>query len=191
MPCSVPLAPLLLLAGLTSNASVPSAAVAGERPNAVERYGLGGFIQPIGLHHGFHIEKVVPDSPAERDRLAPHEIIVKVAGEEVRGLEHLRSLLTDIDEDDGEAELTIMKNRPSRTSRRQMPPQGPQEIRPAGRRPLEPPRRRIVRSPRHPPGVNVAYPVYGKRRRSLRSKCSPLLALDGIGQHVGRPEGTT
>ena len=105
-----PFASLLLLAGLTIAGSAPSAAVAGERPNAIERYGLGGFIQPIGLHHGFHIEKVVPDSPAERDRLAPHDIIVRVDGEEVRSLEHLRTLLTDIDEDDGEAELTIIKN---------------------------------------------------------------------------------
>ena len=106
-----PLAALLFVAGLTLAGTGPSAALAaGERQNAIERYGLGGFILPIGLHHGFHIEKVAPDSPAERDRLAPHDIIVKVDGEEIRSLEHLRTLLTDIDEDDGEAELTIIKN---------------------------------------------------------------------------------
>jgi S1-C subfamily serine protease len=106
-----PFASLWLLAGLTIAGSVPSDAVAAEaRPNAIERYGLGGFIQPIGLHHGFHIEKVTPDSPAERDRLAPHDIIVKIDGEEIRSLEHMRTLLTDIDEDDGVAELTIIKN---------------------------------------------------------------------------------
>jgi S1-C subfamily serine protease len=101
---------LWLLAGLTFAGFVTSAAVAaGTRPNAIERYGLSGFVLPVGLHHGFHIEKVVPDSPAERDRLAPHDIIVKVDGEEIRSLEHLRTLLTDIDEDDGVAELTIIK----------------------------------------------------------------------------------
>jgi S1-C subfamily serine protease len=106
-----PLAPLLVLAGLTIVGSGPSAAnAAGERQNSIERYGLGGFIQPIGLHHGFHVEKVVPDSPADRDRLVPHDVIVKVDGEEIRSLEHLRTLMTDIDEDDGEAELTILKN---------------------------------------------------------------------------------
>ena len=106
-----PFASLLLVAGLTIAGSGTSGALAaGERQNAIERYGLGGFILPIGLHHGFHIEKVVPDSPAERDRLAPHDIIVKVDGEDIRSLEHLRTLLTDIDEDDGEAELTIVKN---------------------------------------------------------------------------------
>ena len=106
-----PVAALWLLAGLTIAASGPSAAqAAGTRSSAVERYGITGFTQPIGLHHGFHIERVVPDSPAAHDRLAPHDIIVKVDGEEIRSFEHLRTLLTDIDEDDGEAELTILKN---------------------------------------------------------------------------------
>jgi S1-C subfamily serine protease len=105
-----PVTPLLLLAGLTiAGSQPPVAAAAGNRPSAIERYGIGGFIQPIGLHHGFHIENVVPSSPAARDRLAPHDVIVKVDGEEIRSLEHLRTLLTDIDEDDGEAELTILK----------------------------------------------------------------------------------
>jgi S1-C subfamily serine protease len=106
-----PFATLGLLAGLTFAGFVTTAALAAAgRPNAIERYGLTGFVLPIGLHHGFHIEKVAPDSPAERDRLAPHDIIVKVDGEEIRSLEHLRTLLTDIDEDDGVAELTIIKN---------------------------------------------------------------------------------
>ena len=102
---------ILVLAGLTvAGPRLSPAAEGGRAPaNAIERYGLGGFVQPIGLHHGFHIEKVAPDSPAERDRLAPHDIIVKVDGEEIRSLEHLRTLLTDIAEDDGIAELTILK----------------------------------------------------------------------------------
>ena len=104
-------APILILAGLTLAAPGLPVSAEGTRPpaNAIERYGLGGFIQPIGLHHGFHIEKVAPDSLAERDRLVPHDIIVKVDGEEIRSLEHLRTLLTDIAEDDGVAELTVLK----------------------------------------------------------------------------------
>jgi S1-C subfamily serine protease len=103
--------PILVLAGLTVAGSGRSTAAEGGRApaNSIERYGLGGFVQPIGLHHGFHIEKVATDSAAERDRLAPHDIIVKVDGEEIRSLEHLRTLLTDIAEDDGIAELTVLK----------------------------------------------------------------------------------
>jgi S1-C subfamily serine protease len=104
------LSSLLLLAGLAGAGFAPKPTeAAGGRPNAIERYGLSGFIQPIGLHHGFHIERIAPDSAAEKDRLLPHDIIVRVDGEEIRSLEHLRSLLTDVDEDDGEAELTILR----------------------------------------------------------------------------------
>jgi hypothetical protein len=103
---------MLLMAGLTIAATgLKSAAQEPRvRPDAIERYGLEGFIQPIGLHHGFHIQMVVPNTPADRDRLMPHEIIVKVDGEPIRSLEHLRSLLIDVYEDDGEAMLTIMKD---------------------------------------------------------------------------------
>ena len=38
-------------------AFVGSSLLAGPtRPNSIERFGIGGFLQPIGLHHGFHIE---------------------------------------------------------------------------------------------------------------------------------------
>ena len=33
------------------------------RVSSIERFGIGGFIQPVGLHHGFHIEHVAPGSP--------------------------------------------------------------------------------------------------------------------------------
>ena len=32
------------------------------RVNSIERFGIGGFLQPIGIHHGFHIERIAPDS---------------------------------------------------------------------------------------------------------------------------------
>ncbi|MDR3638838.1 MAG: PDZ domain-containing protein [Isosphaeraceae bacterium] len=98
-------------AALLSVVAVSSFAGPGPRhATAVERYGLEGHVQPIGLHHGFHIVRVMPGSPAERDRLVAHDVIVKVDGELIRSLEHLQTLLSDADEDDGKVVLTILKN---------------------------------------------------------------------------------
>ena len=51
------------------------------RVNSIERFGIGGYIQPVGLHHGFHIERVAQGSAAFKDKLQPHDVIVKVDGE--------------------------------------------------------------------------------------------------------------
>jgi S1-C subfamily serine protease len=79
------------------------------RVNAIERFGISGFIQPVGLHHGFHIERVAPDSAAAKDRLQPHDVIVKVDGEVIRNLEHLRAVLAEAYADDGEVTITYIR----------------------------------------------------------------------------------
>ena len=79
------------------------------RVNSIERFGIGGFIQPIGLHHGFHIETVVPGSAAEKDKLRPHDVIVKVNGEPIRSIDHLRADLAEAFADDGEVVITYMR----------------------------------------------------------------------------------
>ncbi len=66
----------LLVVGASSLLAGPA------RLNSIERFGIGGYIQPVGLHHGFHIERVAPDSAASKDHLQPHDIIVKVDGED-------------------------------------------------------------------------------------------------------------
>jgi S1-C subfamily serine protease len=100
----------MLCAALVSLAALQGLAGEGRRhATAVERYGLGGHVQPIGLHHGFHVTSVQPGSPAEQDRLRPHDVIVKVDGELIRSLEHLQTLLTDAYEDDGKVTLTVLK----------------------------------------------------------------------------------
>src|SRR4051812_14470784 len=76
------------------------------RISAVDRFGIGGYIMPIGLHHGFHIERVTPDSPAEREKLRPRDIIVKVDGEPIRSLDHLRALIAEAYADNGEVTIT-------------------------------------------------------------------------------------
>ena len=79
------------------------------RPNSVEKFGIGGYIQPIGLHHGFHIERITPDSPAEKDKLRPHDVIVKVDGEAIRNLDHLRALIAEAYADNGEVTITYLR----------------------------------------------------------------------------------
>jgi S1-C subfamily serine protease len=79
------------------------------RINSIDRFGIGGYIQPIGLHHGFHIERVDPASAAEKDRLQPHDIIVKIDGEEMRSLDHLRAALAEAYADDGEVTITYIR----------------------------------------------------------------------------------
>jgi S1-C subfamily serine protease len=79
------------------------------RLNAIDRFGIAGFIQPVGLHHGFHIERVAPDSAAAKDRLQPHDVIVKVDGEVIRNLEHLRAVLAEAYADDGAVTITYLR----------------------------------------------------------------------------------
>jgi S1-C subfamily serine protease len=79
------------------------------RLNSIERFGIGGFLQPIGLHHGFHIERIAPDSAAEKDRLLPHDVIVKVDGDPIRSLDHLRAILAEAFADDGEVTITYLR----------------------------------------------------------------------------------
>ncbi len=107
-----PFASLAALLGLTLIVPVLATAAAPNRHSlAVERYGLQGYTQPIGLHHGFHITSVDPKSPAAQDHLEAHDVIVKVDGETIRGLEHFESLMADAYEDDGKVVFTILKHR--------------------------------------------------------------------------------
>jgi len=107
-----PMSRRMALAGLAAALAAP--ALAADEPkkhqDAIERYGLAGFAQPIGLHHGFHIQAIKPDSRASHDRLHVHDVIIKVDGEPIRSREHLRTLLTDAFEDDGLVELTVLAN---------------------------------------------------------------------------------
>jgi S1-C subfamily serine protease len=79
------------------------------RLNSIERFGIAGFLQPIGLHHGFHIERIAPNSAAEKDRFLPHDVIVKVDGEPIRSLDHLRAVLAEAFADDGEVTITYLR----------------------------------------------------------------------------------
>ncbi len=79
------------------------------RVNSIERFGIGGYIQPVGLHHGFHIERIAPDSAAQKDRLQPHDVIVKVDGEPIRSIDHLRAVLAEAFADDGEVTITYIR----------------------------------------------------------------------------------
>ena len=81
----------------------------GTRATSLERYGLGGHIQAIGVHHGFHIETVAVDSPAAKDQLKAHDVIVKVDGDVIRNLDHLRAVLAEAYVDDGGVTLTYMR----------------------------------------------------------------------------------
>ena len=80
------------------------------RPDSIERFGIGGFLQPIGLHHGFHIETIVPGSAAEKDKLHLHDVIVKVDGELIRSLDHLRAVLAEAFADNGEVTITYLRD---------------------------------------------------------------------------------
>jgi S1-C subfamily serine protease len=87
-----------------------SSVIAGPaRVSSIERFGIGGYIQPIGLHHGFHIERVAPDSAAEKDTLRPHDVIVKVDGEPIRSVDHLRAVLAEAFADDGAVTITYIR----------------------------------------------------------------------------------
>jgi membrane-associated protease RseP (regulator of RpoE activity) len=79
------------------------------RVNSIERFGIGGYIQPVGLHHGFHIERVAQGSVALKDKLQPHDVIVKIDGEVIRNLDHLRAALAEAYADDGEVTITYIR----------------------------------------------------------------------------------
>ena len=99
---SAVVASLLFLAG--------SSLLAGTtRVSSIERFGIGGFLQPIGIHHGFHIERIAPDSAAEKDRLLPHDVIVKVDGDVIRSLDHLRAVLAEAYLNDAEVAITYTR----------------------------------------------------------------------------------
>ena len=87
----------------------PSLFAGPNRVNSIERFGIGGFIQPVGLHHGFHIERIAPDSAAEKDKLQPHDVIVKVDGEAIRSIDHLRAALAEAFADDGQVTITYIR----------------------------------------------------------------------------------
>ena len=53
--------------------------------------------------------RVAPDSAAAKDRLLPHDVIVKVDGEIIRNLEHLRAVLAEAYADDGEVTITYVR----------------------------------------------------------------------------------
>jgi membrane-associated protease RseP (regulator of RpoE activity) len=87
----------------------PSLLAGPTRVNSIVRFGIGGYIQPIGLHHGFHIERVAPGSAAEKDKLQPHDIIVKIDGEAIRSVDHLRAALAEAFADDGAVTITCIR----------------------------------------------------------------------------------
>ena len=89
--------------------ALSSAFAGGLRKTAIERYGIGGHVQPVGLHHGFHVEMVVPDSPASEDRIKTGDVILKVDGENVRSIEQLRALFAEACLDDGQVTITYTR----------------------------------------------------------------------------------
>jgi S1-C subfamily serine protease len=79
-------------------------------PKVLIRYGLThGFVQPVGIHHGLHIQEVAKGSFAEKDGLKPHDVIARVNGEGVRSLEHLELALEKEENDEGEVALTLIR----------------------------------------------------------------------------------
>ncbi len=80
------------------------------RVSSIQHFGIGGFIQPIGLHHGFHIESIAPGSAAEKDKFRPHDVIVKIDGEPIRSLDHLRAVLAEAFADDGEVVISYLRD---------------------------------------------------------------------------------
>ena len=79
------------------------------RLTAIDLYGISGHTQPVGIHHGYHIEMVKIDSPAAADRLRPHDVIVKVDGENIRGIDHLRAVMAEATLGDGELTITYTR----------------------------------------------------------------------------------
>jgi S1-C subfamily serine protease len=79
------------------------------RPTAIDLYGIGGHTQPIGVHHGYHIEMVKAGSAADADHLRPHDVIIKVDGESIRNIDHLRAVLAEAALNDGEVTITYTR----------------------------------------------------------------------------------
>ena len=100
--------PLLVASGILLVASGVANAD-GTRLTAFERYGISGYIQPIGLHHGFHIQTVAPGSDAGRNHLMPHDIIVKIDGDVIRSLDHLRAVLAEAYLNEADVTLTYTR----------------------------------------------------------------------------------
>ena len=92
----------LILVPISAQAQVP-------RLTAIDLYGITGHTQPIGIHHGYHIEMVKADSPAALDKLRPHDVIVKVDGEDIRGIDHLRAVMAEATLGDGELTITYTR----------------------------------------------------------------------------------
>ena len=57
----------------------------------------------------FHIERIAPNSAAEKDQLRPHDLIVKIDGEPIRSIDHLRAALAEAFADDGEVTITYTR----------------------------------------------------------------------------------
>ena len=89
--------------------TLSSALAGGPRKTAIERYGIGGHVQAVGLHHGFHVEMVVPDSSASEDRIKTGDVILKVDGENVRSIEQLRAVFAEACLDDGQITITYSR----------------------------------------------------------------------------------
>ena len=52
---------------------------------------------------------MLPDSDAARDQLKPHDVIVKVDGDVIRSLDHLRAVLAEAYLNDAEAAITYTR----------------------------------------------------------------------------------
>jgi C-terminal processing protease CtpA/Prc len=68
-------------------ASASTAQAQNHRPTAIDHYGIGGHTQPIGIHHGYHIEMVKAGSAADADHLRAHDVIIKVDGDSIRNID--------------------------------------------------------------------------------------------------------
>jgi S1-C subfamily serine protease len=90
-------------------ASASSAQAQGHRPTAIDLYGIGGHTQPIGVHHGYHIEMVKAGSAADADHLRPHDIIIKVDGDSIRSIDHLRAALAEAVLNDVDVTITYTR----------------------------------------------------------------------------------
>ena len=51
----------------------------------------------------------MPGSAAEKDKLQPHDVIVKIDGEVMRSIDHLRAALAEAFADDGEVTITYIR----------------------------------------------------------------------------------
>ena len=94
-------AALLVFAG-------PSLLAGPNRVSSIKRSGSAATSSRSGYTTG-SIRSRPPGSAAEKDRLEPHDIIVKVNGEIIRNLDHLRAVLAEAFADDGEVTITYIR----------------------------------------------------------------------------------